>query len=143
MIQDKAETHCESARMLNGLSSTKSSRALRLQLRRARQANQDPPITSRFNLLDDLQSNASTSTGYSDHETASDATQQNKVFNDTLESGKGVSPVVQTRVSLRSHKGPADGVADEDTDINENGRNKALLSMGKRRRKTFTSGGKW
>lgn len=67
-------------------------------MRSARRANQEAPLSSRSNLLDDLQSNASTSTGYSDHEAASDATQP-------LESGKGVSSAaVQTRITLRSHK---------------------------------------
>lgn len=76
--------------------STKVTRAFRLQRRHARQANQEliqtaNGNTSRSNLLDDLQSNASnTSANFSDHDLASDANHQNRKFNDNLESGKGI-----------------------------------------------------
>lgn len=76
------------------------SRASRLERRHARQANQElmrsaNQSLSRSNLLDDLQSNASsTSASFSDHDPVCDATQQNKKFNDCHESGKGI-PITQ------------------------------------------------
>lgn len=76
------------------------SRASRLQRRHARQANQElmqiaNQNVSRSNLLDDLQSNASsTSANFSDHDPVCDASHQSKKFNDSHESGKGV-PVPQ------------------------------------------------
>ena len=76
--------------------SIKLTRASRLERRQARQANQELMDTashnsiSRLNLLDDLQSNTSSSASYSDQDVVLDATQANKKFNDTHESGKGV-----------------------------------------------------
>lgn len=73
---------------------TASSRASRLLRRHARQANQElmecaNQNLSRSNLLDDLQSNASsTSASFSDHDLVFDATQQLRKFNDCLEGGK-------------------------------------------------------
>lgn len=73
-----------------------SSRTSRLQRRQARQANQELMQTatqnlSRSNLLDDLQSNASSCMStFSDQDPVCDATQQDKKFNDRHESGKGV-----------------------------------------------------
>ncbi|XP_044254364.1 histone-lysine N-methyltransferase Suv4-20 isoform X2 [Tribolium madens] len=97
-----------------------SSRTSRLQRRQARQANQELMQTathnvSRSNLLDDLQSNASSCTStYSDQDPVCDATQQNKKFNDKHESGKGVPQItdrpstpMQTNengITLRSQK---------------------------------------
>lgn len=76
----------------NNASSAKLSRASRLQRRNARQANQELMETanhtiSRSNLLDDLQSNASSSTSYSDHDPVSDATHDVRKFNDSHEGG--------------------------------------------------------
>lgn len=82
----------------NSSSNSMSTRASRLQRRQARQANQElmqiaNQSISRSNLLDDMQSNASsTSASYSDHDPVCDATQQNRNFNDCHESGKGVPP---------------------------------------------------
>jgi histone-lysine N-methyltransferase SUV420H len=76
-----------------------STRTSRLQRRQARQANQELMQTtthnvSRSNLLDDLQSNASSCmSNYSDQDPVCDATQQNRKFNDKHESGKGVPSV--------------------------------------------------
>ncbi|XP_063927521.1 histone-lysine N-methyltransferase Suv4-20-like, partial [Zophobas morio] len=103
-----------------------SSRTSRLQRRQARQANQElmqsaAHSVSRSNLLDDLQSNASSCmSSYSDQDPVCDATQQNKKFNDKHESGKGVpsgavaetlperpptpSPSPENGITLRSHK---------------------------------------
>lgn len=73
-----------------------SSRTSRLQRRQARQANQElmqaaTHNVSRSNLLDDLQSNASSCMStFSDQDPVFDATLQNKKFNDKHESGKGV-----------------------------------------------------
>lgn len=73
-----------------------STRASRLQRRNARQANQEVMQTasqnhdvSRSNLLDDLQSNASScaSNGYSDQDVSCDG---GKGFNESYESGNGV-----------------------------------------------------
>lgn len=73
---------------------TVSSRASRLQRRNAKQANQahlaftTEQNISRSNLLDDLQSNASSCTSsLSDPDPVSDATQKDRVFNDSHESG--------------------------------------------------------
>lgn len=76
-----------------------SSRTSRLQRRQARQANQELMQTtthnvSRSNLLDDLQSNASSCMStFSDQDPVCDATQQDKKFNDKHESGKGVPSI--------------------------------------------------
>lgn len=82
---------------LHGTVNGVTSRASRLQRRHARQANQELMQSanhsiSRSNLLDDLQSNASscTSNSYSDQDLVCDAMQQTKLFNDSHESGKGV-----------------------------------------------------
>lgn len=75
----------------NNISNSVNTRASRLQKRNARLAYQEKLQMSRANLLDDLQSNtSSTSATYSDNDPVSDATQQNKKFNDSHESGKGV-----------------------------------------------------
>lgn len=71
-----------------------SSRTSRLQRRHARQQNQllnslcSEQNVSRSNLLDDLQSNASSCTSsLSETDPVSDATQRDRVFNDSHESG--------------------------------------------------------
>lgn len=96
----------------NNISNSVNTRASRLQKRNARLAYQEKLQMSRANLLDDLQSNtSSTSATYSDNDPVSDATQQNKKFNDSHESGKGVpsaSTILDQSISfgraLRSHK---------------------------------------
>ncbi|KAF5305902.1 hypothetical protein FQR65_LT07513 [Abscondita terminalis] len=85
---------------------SKSSRASRLQQRRARQANIDVQTAasnnlSRSNLLDDLHSNASTSTGYSDQDTYDSS--QTKEFPETLENDKKEIENV-LGITLRNHK---------------------------------------
>lgn len=83
------------AKTVGNETSDASTRASRLQRRNARQANQEIMQTanqnnvSRSNLLDDLQSNASscTSNGYSDHDMSCDS---GKAFNESHESGKGM-----------------------------------------------------
>lgn len=96
-FQQKSESqlhHKRNEAKLAGVEvSETSSRASRLQRRNARQANQDIMQTasqntlSRSNLLDDLQSNASscTSNGYSDHDMTCDS---GKAFNESSEAGK-------------------------------------------------------
>ncbi|KAI4462484.1 hypothetical protein MML48_4g00021791 [Holotrichia oblita] len=62
---------------------------------------------SRSNLLDDLQSNASSSTSYSDHDPVSDATHDVRKFNDSHEGGKDISTALECNssgITLRSHK---------------------------------------
>lgn len=95
-----------------------SSRATRLQRRHARQANQSISALcseqniSRSNLLDDLQSNASSCTSsLSETDPVSDATQRDRVFNDSHESGN-VNPSFHvvpdsansSGIILRNHK---------------------------------------
>lgn len=95
-----------------------SSRASRLQRRNARQANQgigslcSEQNVSRSNLLDDLQSNASSCTSsLSENDPVSDASQRDHVFNDSHESGN-VNPSFHTvpesantsGIILRNHK---------------------------------------
>lgn len=78
-------------------SSGKLSRASRLQRRNARQANQElmeNHTIPRANLLDDLQSNASSSTSYSDHDPILDGAHEMKKFNESQEGGKSVSPAL-------------------------------------------------
>ncbi|KAJ8940446.1 hypothetical protein NQ318_007147, partial [Aromia moschata] len=84
--------------VINGEStiSTVSTRESRMQRRQARQANQELMQTathnvSRSNLLDDLQSNASSCPStFSDSDAVCDASQQNKKFNDSQETCKGL-----------------------------------------------------
>lgn len=99
-VNNKQVKKCNSKKsVINGEGNvvTVSTRETRMQRRQARQANQELMQTatqsiSRSNLLDDLQSNASSCPStYSDTEPACDATQQNKKFNDSHESGKGTS----------------------------------------------------
>ncbi|KAF7274179.1 hypothetical protein GWI33_013151 [Rhynchophorus ferrugineus] len=91
--------------------STVSSRTARLQRRQAQKANQElmqvaTQNISRSNLLDDLQSNASSCPStFSDSDPVCDATQQNKLFNDSHESGKlEVNTDDSVGITLRSHK---------------------------------------
>ncbi|ERL91986.1 hypothetical protein D910_09309 [Dendroctonus ponderosae] len=93
------------------LSSTVSSRTARLQRRQAQRANQeleqaDTQDLSRSNLLDDLQSNASSCpSSFSDNDPVCDATQQNKLFNDSQESSKlGITAEESSGITLRNHK---------------------------------------
>lgn len=94
-----------------------SSRASRLQRRNAKQASQQALLAlntdqniSRSNLLDDLQSNASSCTSsLSDPDLVSDATQKDSVFNDSHESGNTNPSLhevseVTTGITLRNHK---------------------------------------
>ncbi|XP_022905768.1 histone-lysine N-methyltransferase Suv4-20 [Onthophagus taurus] len=100
-------------KVVNGVSNhvdSKLSRASRLQRRHARQANQElmeleNRNVSISNLLDDLQSNASSSTGYSDHDLISEGAQDKKKFNDSLEGGKtNTDPVTTSGITLRSSR---------------------------------------
>lgn len=71
-----------------------NSRTERLQRRNARQANLDmtEQKVSRSNLLDDLQSNASSCTStFSDQDLVSDGMVSSRKFNDSHESGNGLS----------------------------------------------------
>ncbi|KAG5882881.1 hypothetical protein JTB14_026170 [Gonioctena quinquepunctata] len=77
--------------------STVSTRSSRMQQRQARQANQElmqtaaTGIISRSNLLDDLQSNASSCPStFSDNDPVCDGSQQDKRFDDKQETGNGV-----------------------------------------------------
>ncbi|XP_060532004.1 histone-lysine N-methyltransferase Suv4-20-like isoform X2 [Cylas formicarius] len=88
-----------------------SSRTTRLLRRQAQRANQELMHSSthhnisRSNLLDDLHSNASSCTSTcSDNDPVCEATQQNKKFNDSHESGKLSTCDEQTGIKLRSHK---------------------------------------
>lgn len=93
-----------------------SSRAFRLQRRHARQANLASLCSeqniSRSNLLDDLQSNASSCTSsLSENDPVSDATQRDRVFNDSHESGNTNSSfhmvpesASNSGIMLRNHK---------------------------------------
>lgn len=91
-----------------------SSRASRLQRRNAKQASQQALLAlntdqniSRSNLLDDLQSNASSCTSsLSDPDLVSDATQKDSVFNDSHESGNTNPSLheVSEGIILRNHK---------------------------------------
>lgn len=99
-VNKKRSNQKSSAKGLHTAVNGVTSRASRLQRRHARQANQELMQSanhsiSRSNLLDDLQSNASscTSTSYSDQDLVCEAMQQTKLFNDCHESGKGVPPV--------------------------------------------------
>lgn len=92
-------------------SMTVSSRTARLQRRQAQRANQElmqaaTHNISRSNLLDDLQSNASSCPStFSDNDPVCDATQQNKMFNDSHESGKlGITAEETSGITLRNHK---------------------------------------
>lgn len=104
-----------------------STRASRFQRRReAKEAtitslcSSDQNI-SRSNLLDDLQSNASSCTSsLSENDPVCDATQQNKVFNDTHESGNTNSFSVESKTSgitLRNSKRLTDAKTTS-TDLN-------------------------
>lgn len=91
--------------------SSVSSRTARLQRRQAQRANQElmqaaTQGISRSNLLDDLQSNASSCPStFSDNDPVCDATQQNKLFNDSHESGKlEVTSEESAGITLRNHK---------------------------------------
>ncbi|GJQ65268.1 hypothetical protein Trydic_g7392 [Trypoxylus dichotomus] len=113
-LRDKRKNDKKS--VINGIhninTSAKLSRASRLQRRNARQANQElmesaNHTLSRSNLLDDLQSNASSSTSYSDHDPMSDVTHDVKKFNDSHESEKDVSAEIDANssgITLRSQK---------------------------------------
>lgn len=91
-----------------------SSRASRLQRRHARQANLialcSEQNISRSNLLDDLQSNASSCTSsLSENDPVSDATHRDNVFNDSHESGNTnpsfhVESAKTSGITLRNHK---------------------------------------
>lgn len=80
-----------------GGNSTVSTRASRMQRRQARQANLElmqssTRTISRSNLLDDLQSNASSCPStFSDTEPACDASTQQDKFSDSHESGNGIT----------------------------------------------------
>ncbi|CAH0560465.1 unnamed protein product [Brassicogethes aeneus] len=105
------------------------SRASRLRRRQARQANQELMQTagrnvSRSNLLDDLQSNASSCPStFSDTDPVADGGQQNKQFNDCHESGKVITDdIVKPTRTLRS-SGPLEDLPakTQATDCNQNG----------------------
>ncbi|XP_050296391.1 histone-lysine N-methyltransferase KMT5B isoform X2 [Anthonomus grandis grandis] len=91
--------------------STVTSRTARLQRRQAQRDTQDltqsgTELTaeSRSNLLDDLQSNASSCPStFSDNDPVCDATQQDKLFNDCHESGK-LGTDDSAGITLRNHK---------------------------------------
>ncbi|KAL1506057.1 hypothetical protein ABEB36_005488 [Hypothenemus hampei] len=91
----------------NDVKSSVSSRTARLQRRQAQKANQEllQSDLSRSNLLDDLQSNASSCPStFSDNDPVCDATQQNKLFNDCHESGKLDVEDTSAGITLRNHK---------------------------------------
>ncbi|XP_045480827.1 histone-lysine N-methyltransferase KMT5B-A [Harmonia axyridis] len=83
------------------------SRTERLLRRNARQANQNlmEEKLSRSNLLDDLQSNASSCTStFSDQDLVSDGMVSAKKFNDSHESGKGLLTGEMDGINVRSQK---------------------------------------
>ncbi|KAK9870323.1 hypothetical protein WA026_006409 [Henosepilachna vigintioctopunctata] len=128
--------------------SLNNSRTARLQRRQERQANRVEldlanPKISRSNLLDDLQSNASSCTStFSDQDMVSDGVVPTKHFNDCHESGKGLLQLTDNGalgITLRNHKSlgeptsdilehskvypEADVIVDNDNvDFNQNGR---------------------
>ncbi|KAK5644214.1 hypothetical protein RI129_008059 [Pyrocoelia pectoralis] len=86
--------------VING-TTLKSSRASRLQQRQARRNLEVIQNTSRSNLLDDLHSNASTSTGYSDQDIYEST--QSKEFVESLDVKKESIETV-LGITLRNHK---------------------------------------
>lgn len=110
---DRAKRNKKHATQTDVKNGTKiSSRASRLQRRHARQANLTTLCSeqniSRSNLLDDLQSNASSCTS-SESDPVSDATNRDKVFNDSHESGNinqsfHVDSAKNSGIMLRNHK---------------------------------------
>ncbi|XP_031341435.1 histone-lysine N-methyltransferase KMT5B-like, partial [Photinus pyralis] len=86
--------------VING-TTLKSSRASRLQQRQARRNLEVIQNTSRSNLLDDLHSNASTSTGYSDQDIYESS--QSKEFVESLDVKKESIETV-LGITLRNHK---------------------------------------
>ncbi|KAF5304555.1 hypothetical protein FQA39_LY09606 [Lamprigera yunnana] len=115
--------------VINGerVGTPESSRASRLQQRKARQANLDVQNTtnnnlSRSNLLDDLHSNASTSTGYSDQDVYD--SNQTKEFSEVLVANEKKEIENVLGITLRNHKCLADRLNDldstiEHTEVNE------------------------
>nr|XP_023017582.1 histone-lysine N-methyltransferase KMT5B isoform X1 [Leptinotarsa decemlineata] len=97
---------------------TVSTRSSRMQQRQARQANQElmhaaTRLVSRSNLLDDLQSNASSCPStFSDTDPVCEASQQDKRFDENHETGNGIPPKDSTEenakttpgIKLRNHK---------------------------------------
>ncbi|KAL3266301.1 hypothetical protein HHI36_010481 [Cryptolaemus montrouzieri] len=115
--------NCKKAVIAEKIPSLTNSRSVRLQRRHARQANQDVmggtnQNMSRSNLLDDLQSNASSCTStLSDQDMVSDGLVPTKHFSESLESGKGLSLLAGvdssiSGVTLRSHKSMGDTTND-------------------------------
>ncbi|XP_025833293.1 histone-lysine N-methyltransferase KMT5B-A [Agrilus planipennis] len=112
LTQDNLVSHSlqQKCSVINNVSTSGelNSRVTRLQKRNARQTNQElsPRNSStRFNLLDDMQSNASTSTVYSDQEHVSDGVNQNKMFNEIQEGSKvGNIDDSDLGITLRNHK---------------------------------------
>ncbi|XP_066245529.1 histone-lysine N-methyltransferase Suv4-20 isoform X1 [Euwallacea similis] len=115
-ISENHKICTETKSVINGKAliqtSTVSSRTARLERRQAQKANQSQlqeflqADLSRSNLLDDLQSNASSCPStFSDNDPVCDATQQNKLFNDCHESGK-LGDVMEepSGITLRNHK---------------------------------------
>ncbi|CAG9766084.1 unnamed protein product [Ceutorhynchus assimilis] len=109
--EKKSVINGEEARVKSSSKSV-SSRTARLQRRQAQKANQEvmqaaTQNLSRSNLLDDLQSNASSCPStFSDNDPVCDATQQNKFFNDCHESGKLdiIAEDSTGGITLRNHK---------------------------------------
>ncbi|KAJ8927157.1 hypothetical protein NQ314_020430 [Rhamnusium bicolor] len=127
-VNNKQIRKCNNKKsVINGESNilSVSTRESRMQRRQAREANQELMQTathnvSRSNLLDDLQSNASSCPStFSDSDAVCEATQQNKRFNDSHESGQGypTAPDINeqhttTGITLRNHKCLSDPSAD-------------------------------
>ncbi|KAJ8973424.1 hypothetical protein NQ317_016707 [Molorchus minor] len=125
---NKQIKRCNKKSVINGETtvSTVSTRESRMQRRQARQANRELMQTtmqnvSRSNLLDDLQSNASSCLStFSDSDMVFDATQQNKKFNEEVchESGRGVNEQhASIGITLRNHKCLSDPSLNTSLDI--------------------------